>query len=143
MDRTGWLEGKAPSAEERMDTLFAPDYDEHWGRINPAHAGMLRTLLSLCPSRCRVLGAARGTGKYWPMILNGQRSLIGVYNSRQMLHKARAKFPGVPVQKIRLQEMPYENEFDAIICIPSSASTPRRTSYRSTGRRCCAASTVL
>jgi SAM-dependent methyltransferase len=124
MDRTSWLEDKARLAEERMDTLFAPDYDEHWGRIEPTHARMVRKLLSLGGYRCKILDAACGTGKYWPMILDGERSLVGIDNSRQMLRKAQAKFPGVPVEKLRLQEISFEDEFDAIICVDAMELVP-------------------
>ena len=31
MERAAWLKEKRRRAEERMDTLFAPIYDENWG----------------------------------------------------------------------------------------------------------------
>jgi hypothetical protein len=47
-----------------MDALFAPDYDEHWGRICPTHERMLGRFLDRCAPEGRVLDAACGTGKY-------------------------------------------------------------------------------
>ncbi len=70
MERSDWLREKRRLCEERMDTLFAPVYDERWGGyINSTHRRMLQTLLTLCPAGGRVLDAACGTGKYWPMMV--------------------------------------------------------------------------
>jgi len=51
-------EEKRRIAEGRMDTLFAPVYDDHWGGyINPTHRRMVGHFLALCPPRARILGS--------------------------------------------------------------------------------------
>ncbi len=101
-----------------MDTLFAPIYDEHWGSaIDPTHRSMVVKLLSLCPPRPRVLDAACGTGKYWPLLLGSGCSILGTDQSAGMLTRASEKLPDVPVRKVGLQELDYEGEFDAVICV--------------------------
>ncbi len=78
---------------------------------------MLQTLLALCPAGGRVLDAACGTGKYWPVILGSGRSVVGTDQSGEMLRRAQGKFPRVPVRKVGLQELDYGERFDGLVCI--------------------------
>ena len=118
MERADWLIEKRRLCEERMDALFAPVYDGRWGGyINPTHRRMLETLLALCPAGGKVLDAACGTGKYWPVILESGRSVVGADQSGEMLRRAQGKFPRVPVRKLGLQELDYEERFDGLVCI--------------------------
>lgn len=124
MNRATWLREKGRLAEERMDALFAPDYDRHWGRVDPTHEAMLDRFLSLLPREAPVLDAARGTGKYWGMILRSGRSVVGTDHSRRMLLNARAKSPDVRIRKLRLQELRFEDEFDGAICVDAMENVP-------------------
>lgn len=118
MDRTAWIKQRRRINEMRMDTLFAPTYDEHWGAvIDPTHRQMLDHFLACCPSAAYILDAACGTGKYWPLLLERGHSILGVDQSQGMLHQAQAKFPAIRVEKRGLQELDYEQAFDGIICI--------------------------
>jgi cyclopropane fatty-acyl-phospholipid synthase-like methyltransferase len=118
MDRPTWLKEKRRLAEERMDTLFAPIYDQNWGAtIDPAHQIFIAKFLSLCPPQARILDAACGTGKYWPAILAAGRTVLGTEQSQGMLDRARQKFPDTPVEKVGLQEMSYQEAFDGTICM--------------------------
>lgn len=100
-----------------MDTLFAPVYDDNWGSITPSHRAMISRFLSLCPASPRVLDAACGTGKYWPLLRQAGARIVGVDQSGGMLRRASAKFPDVPVEKIGLQELNFAAEFDGAICV--------------------------
>jgi 2-polyprenyl-3-methyl-5-hydroxy-6-metoxy-1,4-benzoquinol methylase len=118
MDRSTWLTQKRRGAEERMDRLWAPIYDDNWGAtIDPSHQGMIERFLVLCPSGATILDAACGTGKYWPFILESGRTVHGIDQSQQILLKASAKFPDVPVEKLGLQEISFGEAFDGIICM--------------------------
>src|SRR5262249_20278320 len=64
-----------------------------------------------------ILDAACGTGKYWPLILASGRSVRGIDQSQQMLNRATSKHPDVPVEKLGLQEMRFDEAFDGIICM--------------------------
>jgi ubiquinone/menaquinone biosynthesis C-methylase UbiE len=99
MDRATWIREKRRLAEVRMDTLFAHNYDEGWGHINSSHREFMMQFLSLCPPGCTILDMACGTGKYWGLILESGRSVLGVDQSQQMLLQAHKKFPNVPVEK--------------------------------------------
>lgn len=118
MDRPEWLKERRRVAEERYDTIWAPIYDENWGAwIGPTHQECIQKFLDLCPPQATILDAACGTGKYWPLILASGRRVYGIDQSQGMLGRASAKFPDVPVEKIGLQEMKYEETFEGAICM--------------------------
>jgi SAM-dependent methyltransferase len=118
MDRATFLKEKRRRAEERMDTLFAPAYDEQWGNYNNvSHRAMLGRFLALCPPGCTILDAACGTGKYWPPILESGRVVRGIDQSQQMLNRASSKFPDVPIEKLGMQELRLVEAVDGLICM--------------------------
>ena len=117
VDRTRWIAQRRKLNEERMDTLFAPDYDNHWGEVCPTHERMLNEFLGRCTPGGKVLDAACGTGKFWPIVLGSGRSVLGIDQSGGMLAKAEEKHPEVPTLKLGMQEMRFENEFDGVICV--------------------------
>ena len=118
MDRNIWKQERRLWNEVQMDTIYARQYDEHWGGyINPTHRAMVESLLAFCPSGGSILDAACGTGKYWSMLLEQGFSVQGTDQSQQMLQLARAKFPAVPIEHVGLQELALSDTFDAVICI--------------------------
>jgi SAM-dependent methyltransferase len=118
MNREDWLKYKRRSTGQRYDTKWAPIYDQNWGmNIDPTHERLLTKFLSLCPPQAHLLDAACGTGKYWRMILSTGRTVFGIDQSEGMLAHAREKFPTVPTEKVGLQEMHYQEAFDAAICM--------------------------
>jgi cyclopropane fatty-acyl-phospholipid synthase-like methyltransferase len=117
MQRADWLKEKRHRCEVRMDTLFAADYDQHWGHINPTHRGFMQRFLRLCLPGGTVLDAACGTGKYWPMLLESNLRIYGIDQSSEMLKSAHAKFPDVPIEKLGLQDLRFADAFDGIICV--------------------------
>jgi SAM-dependent methyltransferase len=118
MDRRTWRKEKRRLAEARYDTLHSPTYDEDWGvTISATHERFLHHFLALCPLQALILDAACGTGKYWPMILDSGRKIVGIDQSQGMLNRARAKFPEMPIKKVGLQEMDYRSAFDGAICV--------------------------
>ncbi len=117
MDRETWRREKRRMAETRYDTLFAHDYDEHWGHINSSHRTFLERFLARCRPGGTILDAACGTGKYWQIILNSQHRVMGIDQSQQMLNRAKAKFPDIQVEKLGIQEMHFNDVFAGIICM--------------------------
>ena len=117
MERATWLQEKRRISEVRYDTLHASIYDERWGHINPSHRAFLTRLLALCPEHSTILDAACGTGKYWPQILANGNTVVGIDQSQQMLVQASNKFPQVRVEKLGLQEIAFDAEFDGIMCM--------------------------
>jgi SAM-dependent methyltransferase len=118
MDRATWIRERRLWNEVQMDTIYARQYDDHWGGyINPTHRAFAERLLDRCPGGARILDAACGTGKYWPMVLERGFAVLGTEQSQGMLDRARTKFPDVPVEKVGLQELAFERAFDGILCM--------------------------
>jgi len=118
MIRSEWIKKKRRESEQRMDVLFAPVYDENWGRIiDPIHQQFVQQMVELCPPDGTILDAACGTGKYWHILTTDDKTLVGIDQSQGMLERGKAKFPDVLVEKMGLQEMQYEAAFDVIVCV--------------------------
>ncbi len=118
MDRADWIRAKRREAEERYDTLWAPEYDEKWGVYsNTSHQQFIQKFLSLLPPHSTVLDAACGAGRYMPMLLEHNHTVVGIDQAQGMLARVREKFPAVQVEKIGLQEMSFAGIFDGVICM--------------------------
>lgn len=117
-ERGEWLAFVRARCERRMDTLFAPTYDEQWGAYsNVTHQAMVERMLTLLPRDAAVLDAPCGTGKYWPQLLAAGCSVHGVDQSAGMLAQARAKFPDVPTEKRGLQDLNAREAYAGVFCI--------------------------
>jgi 2-polyprenyl-3-methyl-5-hydroxy-6-metoxy-1,4-benzoquinol methylase len=112
--------------EQQEDTL-APVFDVRWGAIEDTHRVFVERFLSKVPPHGRVLDAACGTGKYFPIVLTSGRSLLGMDRSGAYLANARAKFSHVPTEKHDLQDLSYQHEFDGVMCIDAMEFVPPRT----------------
>jgi ubiquinone/menaquinone biosynthesis C-methylase UbiE len=124
VDRQAWLRERRQTAEERHDTIHAFTYDDQYGEIGPTHRRFVTDLLERCPPDGTVLDAACGTGKYFAMVLDAERRVVGTDQSTGMLARARARFPGVPLERIGLQELAFDAEFDAVMCIDAMENIP-------------------
>ena len=125
MDRTTWLREMRRDCEEQYDTRWAPEYGEKWGLYsNVTHREFLQEFLSLLPENSLILDAACGAGRYLPYLLEKNQSVIGVDQSQGMLARAKEKFPVVSFEKIGLQEIPYREVFDGVICMDAMENVP-------------------
>ena len=122
-DRRAWLRDRRQVDEQQEDAL-AGDYDAQWGEIEPTHQAFLERFLSRLPPGGRVLDAACGTGKYFPMVLATGRSLLGVDHAGASLAIAATKFPQVPTERHDLQELPHQGEFDGVLCVDAMEFVP-------------------
>lgn len=117
MDRSTWLAEQRRKAEQRYDRLFSPTYDEHDGPIPPVHRRFVEQLIASTPPGGSILDAPCGTGRYASMVLDAGRSVVGIDQSAGMLAQAKAKHPAVRLEKRGLQELAFEGEFDAAMCV--------------------------
>jgi SAM-dependent methyltransferase len=122
-DRGAWLRNLRRVNEQQEDAL-AGDFDAQWGEIEPTHQGFVERFLSGLPPGGRVLDAACGTGKYFPMVLASGRGLLGVDHAGAYLAVAATKFPQVPTDKHDLQDLPYQGEFDGVLCVDAMEFVP-------------------
>jgi ubiquinone/menaquinone biosynthesis C-methylase UbiE len=118
MDRAHWLAEQRRAAEADYDE-GATTYDEEDIEITPTHRRFLGELLDRCPPDSRILDVPCGTGKYFGLVLDRGCTLVGVDQSAGMLAAARAKYPRALTEKLALQELTFDNEFDGVICIDS------------------------
>jgi SAM-dependent methyltransferase len=124
VDRQAWLRERRQTAEERHDTIHAFTYDDQYGEIGPEHRRFVADLLERCAPGGTVLDAACGTGKYFAMVLDAGRRVVGTDQSTGMLARARARFPGVPLERVGLQELAFDAEFDTVMCIDAMENIP-------------------
>jgi SAM-dependent methyltransferase len=118
VDRRAWLHERRRVTTERFDTLHAATYDQQeWAAISPTHRCFVEALIQRCPPGGRILDAACGTGKYFGMVLDAGRQVVGTDQSAGMLAQARAKYPEVPTERVGLQELAFDGEFDAVMCV--------------------------
>jgi SAM-dependent methyltransferase len=122
-ERRAWLR-KLRRVDERQEDALAGDFDAHWGEIESMHHAFVERFLSRLPADGRVLDAACGTGKYFPMVLASGRELLGVDHARALLAVAAAKFPQVPTEHYDLQDLPYQGEFDGVLCVDAMEFVP-------------------
>ena len=78
----------------------------------------------MLPLRATVLDAACGTGTYFPLVLASGRSVFGVDHSGACLATSAAKFADVPTAKCDLQDLPYVEEFDGVMCVDAMEFVP-------------------
>jgi SAM-dependent methyltransferase len=116
MERRVWLDGLRASIEERYDRLYAPTFDDD-APISSTHLRFVKQLIQSCPPGGTILDAPCGTGRYFASVLAAGRTVVGIDQSAGMLARARAKHPEVVLEKVGLQELAFEDEFDAAMCI--------------------------
>lgn len=121
--RKTWLRSVREENRRQEDAL-SPIFDERWGEIDDTHRSFVERFLSRLPPGGRVLDAACGTGKYFPMVLESGRSVLGVDHSGGHLARARAKFPNVPTERHDLQELPFRDGFDGVMCVDAMEMVP-------------------
>jgi len=116
MDRREWLAERRAAVEEDY-TLDAPTYDEGYDPATPVHRRFVARLIDTCPQGGTVLDAACGTGPYVGMVLDAGRQVVGADQSPGMLSRARSKYPGVRFEQTGLQDLSFESDCDAAMCI--------------------------
>jgi SAM-dependent methyltransferase len=122
-ERRAWLR-ELRRVDERQEDALAGDFDANWGEIEPMHHAFVGRFLSRLSPDGRVLDAACGPGKYFPMVLASGRRLVGVDHAGALLARAAAKFPQVPIEQRDLQELPYRGEFDGVLCVDAMEFVP-------------------
>ena len=123
IDRASWLRELRQVNEEEESALVST-YDIYWGEIGETHRAFVGRFCSMLPAGGRVLDAACGTGKYFGMVLESGRSVLGVDHTGVFLEKAREKFPDIPTEKRDLQELPFHDGFDGVMCVDAMEFVP-------------------
>jgi 2-polyprenyl-3-methyl-5-hydroxy-6-metoxy-1,4-benzoquinol methylase len=122
VDRHEWLSERRAVVEENY-TLEAPTYDAY-DPATPMHRRFVGRLIESCRPGGTLLDAACGTGPYVQMVLDAGRHVVGADQSAGMLAQARAKHPGIRFEQIGLQELSFDGEFDAAMCVDAMEHVP-------------------
>jgi SAM-dependent methyltransferase len=122
MDRAAWL-------RERREAVVADyDHDASTYDENPystaTHAAFVDRLVSTTQMRGVVLDAPCGTGQYFARITDAGRRVVGIDQSAGMLSQADARGLAERLLRVGLQEMTFEDEFDAAMTVDAMEHVP-------------------
>lgn len=122
MDRQTWLDQRRATVLASYDQE-APTYDDH-GYPAQAQQDWVARLLCACPAAAKILDAPCGTGKYFPMVAAVGHRVVGADQSAGMLVQAQAHGIAIALDQVRLQELPYAGEFNAVMTIDAMEHVP-------------------
>ena len=122
MDRQAWLDQRRAAVLASYDQ-DAPTYDDH-GYPAQTQRNWVARLLGACPAAAKILDAPCGTGSYFPMVTAAGHRVVGADQSAGMLAQARARGIAIALDQVRLQELPYAGEFDAVMTIDAMEHVP-------------------
>jgi ubiquinone/menaquinone biosynthesis C-methylase UbiE len=115
VEREEWLSERRAIVEKNYDDE-APAYDSY-DPATPMHRQFVARVIETCRPGGTLLDAACGTAPYVGMVLAAGRHYVGVDESAGMLAQARAKFPHVRFEHMGLEELAFDQEFDAAMCL--------------------------
>ena len=122
MERAEWLKKWRGMAEDLYDHI-APAYWDKFGLgMDDMHRKFMEKFLGRLQAHSMILDAACGAGLYDAMLHEAEHSVLGVDQSKSMLVQARQhypeeRFPRLRYEKLGLQEMQFQAEYNGIICM--------------------------
>jgi SAM-dependent methyltransferase len=122
MDRLTWL-GQRRAAVLACYDQQAATCGTHSYLAKAQHQWVAR-LLRACPAGRVVLDAPCGTGKYFTMVAAAGFRVVGADQSARMLKKARARGIAAALHQVRLQDLSYCGEFDAVLTVDAMENVP-------------------
>ena len=121
IERSEWLKRMRETTAAMYDLwssvfFFETDEDAANSRVE-ATVRYLKDLLRRIPANSTVLTAGCGEGRYDGMLLDAGYSVVGIDVSEGLLSHARKLYPAIRYEKMALNEMSFESEFEAAVCI--------------------------
>jgi len=129
MERAEWLK-KMRAQTEALYDRFAPIYWVRFGVCaGETHRQNIGKFLERLGARSSVLDAGCGAGLYDAMLLQPGHNVLGIDQSGKMLARAREiypleRFPKLRYEKVGLQEMDFQAEFDGATCVDAMEHIP-------------------
>lgn len=128
MERAAWLEHMRELSEALYDHFAARYWIDLELGIDEMHHTYLQEFFALVgkgtlPDQPGViLSAACGAGRFDGLLMEAGYCVVGIDQSAEMLARARdhfppEQFPQLHYEKIGLQEMDFQEEFDGLICM--------------------------
>jgi SAM-dependent methyltransferase len=122
MDRQTWLDQRRAAVLASYD-LEVPTYG-YVRYPTETQRDWVARLLRACPAAAKILDAPCGTGRYFPMVAAAGHRVVGADQSAGMLAHARARGIAIAIDRVRLQELCYAGEFDAVMTIDAMENVP-------------------
>lgn len=122
MNRLTWL-GQRQAAVLACYDDEAATYDARSYPTQTQQQWVAR-LLRACPADSMILDAPCGTGKYFTMVAAAGHHVVGADQSAGMLAQARTLGTAIALHQVRLQELSYSSEFDAVLTIDAMENVP-------------------
>ena len=101
----------------------APTYDQHEYPSDTQREWVI-SLLRRLPPNSTVLDAPCGTGKYFALVVAAGHRVAGIDQSAGMLEQARARGSAVSLERISLQDLSYQQQFDAALTVDALENVP-------------------
>jgi SAM-dependent methyltransferase len=120
--RAAWLAERRAAVEAQYDAEAAGYDDDPYPATS--HAMFVRRLLETCPAGGTVLDAPCGTGAYFDLVRASGRRVVGIDQSAGMLAQARAKEIATRLERVGLQELAFDAEFDGAMTIDAMENVP-------------------
>jgi SAM-dependent methyltransferase len=115
MDRAAWLRERREAVRARYDAEAATYDDQPYPTTS--HTAFIDRLVATCPDDGLVLDAPCGTGPYFARIRDAGRRVVAIDQSAGMLVQATGRGLAERVERIGLQEMTFEAEFDGAMTV--------------------------
>ena len=115
MERRAWIDERRAAVMADYDAEAAT-YDQN-PYPNEVQQEWVRRLLATCRPGGTVLDAPCGTGRYFPLVAESGRRVVGIDQSAGMLDQARARGIAIELQHVGLQELALIARFDAVMTI--------------------------
>ena len=123
MDRQAWLAERRAAVELDYDR-DAPTYDADLYEISDAHRTCVGRVVDACPPDGVVLDIPCGTGRYFALVVERGRRVVGADQSAGMVEQARARGLAESVEQVGLQELAQAATFDGVMCIDAMEHVP-------------------
>jgi 2-polyprenyl-3-methyl-5-hydroxy-6-metoxy-1,4-benzoquinol methylase len=113
--RVAFIEERRRAGRASYSAILASAGVAAWDVIEPTYDRYLAELLGRTRNGGTVLDAACGTGKYRADIVASGRTVIGTDQLEGVLEVARAAHPDVPTGRVALQDLAFDETFDAVL----------------------------
>ncbi|MEX0988925.1 MAG: class I SAM-dependent methyltransferase [Actinomycetota bacterium] len=123
MERAAWL-AERRAAVEADYTRDAPTYDDGYDPVTPTHRSFVDRLIATVSRDGSLLDVPCGTGPYASMVLEAGRRYVGADQSAGMLDQALSKHPDLRFEHLGLQELVFDRDFDAAMCVDAMEHVP-------------------
>jgi SAM-dependent methyltransferase len=84
----------------------------------------VRRLVATCPTGGIVLDAPCGTGRYFSVVTDAGRSVVGIDQSSGMLAQARKRGLAQSLEQVGLQELTFDRAFHGVITVDAMENVP-------------------